>query len=709
MSYWGSTMRAMRQRAGVWVGVNLLFSPAFAQQPASPADSIRQYQLEEVVVTATRNEKLLSAVAMPVTLISGKQIRQMGSLRLTEVLQEQTGLAIINDHGNGVQMQGFSPDYTLILIDGEPLVGRTAGTLELSRIAVGNIRQIEIVKGPSSSLYGSEAMGGVINIITEKPDGIRANLKARYGTNQTSDFTGDFSIQHKKLGVYAFANCYQTSGYDLTPASYGKTVEPFHNYTFNSKVTYGFTSAVKLTVSGRYFSEQQQSRYNLGTSDSPALVSGSGQVHDWNINPVLDVTFSPQWKTAFRLYGSQYGTRSNAWYQTDGKTYDESYFDQTFLRPEVITEFTFSARHSFLLGVGHIAERVEATRYTEKKRFGAWYGLFQYQWMPSDKLNLTLGGRMDRHSVYGSQFNPKVSAQYELTHWLALRASVGRGFKAPDFRQLYLNFTNAVAGYSVLGTEELAAGVARLQAEGQIAQLLLDPAEFGNLKAESSVAYNAGFRITPTPKLKGNLNFFRNSIRDLIETQAVARKTNGQSVFSYRNLSRVYTQGMETDWSYKLHKNVSLSVGYQLLFTADEDVLAGINAGEYYRRDPQTLITSRVTRKDYGGLFSRSRHSGNVKLFYESPKSGWSGSIRGIYRGRYGVGDFNGNLILDDESEYVKGFFQWNISAAKTYKSLTFQAGIDNAFNFRNTTYMPGIAGRLGYASLSYQFIRKKN
>ena len=93
-------------------------------------DSVTHKNLEEVVVTATRSERTLASLPMPVTLIGQKQIKAMGSLRLNEVLAEQTGLFIQNDHGQGIQIQGFSPDYTLILLDGEPLVGRTAGTLD---------------------------------------------------------------------------------------------------------------------------------------------------------------------------------------------------------------------------------------------------------------------------------------------------------------------------------------------------------------------------------------------------------------------------------------------------------------------------------------------------------------------------------------------------------------------------------------------------
>jgi hypothetical protein len=101
--------------------------------------------LDEVVVTATRTERSSDDVPLPVQLITEAQIDRIGALRLDEVLQEQTGLQMISDHGAGLQMQGLSSDYILILIDGEPVIGRTAGTTDLSRLTVNNIERIEIM------------------------------------------------------------------------------------------------------------------------------------------------------------------------------------------------------------------------------------------------------------------------------------------------------------------------------------------------------------------------------------------------------------------------------------------------------------------------------------------------------------------------------------------------------------------------------------
>src|SRR5688500_17851273 len=284
-------------------------------------DSLVTKELEEVIVTATRSERELQALPVPVMVIRQEQIQSMGSLRLNAVLAEQTGLAIVNDHGTGVQMQGFTPEYTLILVDGEPLIGRTSGVLELNRIALGNIQQIEIMKGPSSSLYGSEALAGVINIITKRPNGVNGTLTSRYGTNQTFDLGGSVNYQKNKFGLYGFVNRYHTDGYDLSPELVGNTVSPFTNHTFQSRVTYDFSSRTKFSLSGRYFTETQESVTDIGTADAPMLLDGKGTVDDWNINPVLSHTFSDKLKTTFRFYGSGYSTNSDLTYQQDGASY----------------------------------------------------------------------------------------------------------------------------------------------------------------------------------------------------------------------------------------------------------------------------------------------------------------------------------------------------------------------------------------------------
>ncbi|AHJ97347.1 TonB-dependent receptor plug domain-containing protein [Hymenobacter swuensis] len=695
-------------------GITLLYAalPGQAQQAAADTSAYR-LQLREVVVTATRTEKALTEVPIPVTVVSKAQIRTMGAVRLTDVLGEQTGLTIVADHGRGVQLQGLNPEYTLILVDGEPLIGRTAGTLELSRVAVGNIERVEVVKGPASALWGSEALAGVVNIITQKPQaGTRGEVRLRYGTNRTTDAGGTFNYQHNRLGLTFFGNRYSSAGYSLQPATGEATVPPFASYTGQSRVTYRLDDKTTLSTSGRHFVEKQTNTLTIsGGNGQKAQVRLAARQQDFSLNPSLTRSFSDKLLGTLRFYHASYRTRENYTYAADGAPYDASYFHQTFTRPEAQLDWRLHPNHTLTVGGGYLLEAVEATRYDQRQQMRSGYGYVQDDWTPLPGLNLVAGARFDGHSQYQSQLSPKLSGRYQVRPWLAVRATAGRGFRAPDFRQLYLNFSNPAVGYSVFGTHQVREKVAQLAAQGQLA---LDPAtgqplvnealleQASQLTAESSRAYNIGLQADPNEKLRLTVNFFHNDLRDLIETAAVAQKTNGQAVYSYRNVSRAYTQGMEAEARYRLRPGLTLSGGYQYLLAKDRDVLARLAAGSLYRRDPETLETVRLSRADYGGLFNRSRHTANLKLFYDNTARGWSGSVRGVYRGRYGLQDRNGNQILDAANEYVRGYWLWNVAAAKTLRQrYILQAGLDNVLNYTDPANLSTVPGRLYYTSLS--------
>jgi outer membrane receptor for ferrienterochelin and colicins len=704
---------------GLLISVSLLLVEKGLAQTIQ-GDSLKTEELESVVITATRNERAMGALPMPVTLIPKLQIKTMGSLRLNDVLSEQTGLVVVpqvNGSGNGIQVQGFNPDYTLILIDGEPLIGRNTGSLDLSRVAVGNIKQVEIVKGPSSSLYGSEALAGVINIITERPKGSKGSFYSRYGTNNTLDFSADGSWTNEKLGVYLFANRYSSDGYSLSESS-GQTVSPFYTHTLNGKLTYTFGSKTDLSLSGRYFNEIQKSEgQSIDVSNELVNTKGTGNISEWNANPVLTHRFSNRFKAIGRFYTTSYQANSNT-YVDDGSLFYHDDFKQNFLRPEIDGEFYINEKNILTAGAGFIHEDVQTSRYGDesKRKQQTRYVFFQYEWSPLTRWSVIAGGRFDYNTIYGGQFSPKLSSRFVINDRFTVKASGGLGFKAPDFRQLYLNFNNtAGGGYSVLGTEVVTDRLRELDAQGNIQMYLYDPAKIGELQAEHSVAVNAGGSVKILSSLTMDVNGFYNSIDNLIETQAVALTTNNQTIYSYRNITRAFTSGLESDIRYNTIKNLTLSAGYQLLYAKDKDVVASVKAGEVFARDPETYTTIRLQRSDYFGLYNRSRHTANIKIFYSHPVNKWEGSLRFIYRGKFGIGDIRGgdqppsdinsNAILDRYDNFVPGYLLVNISVAKTIPmGLRFQVGIDNLFNYKNATYIPNIPGRLMYASIGYTF-----
>ncbi|RZK92719.1 MAG: TonB-dependent receptor, partial [Hymenobacter sp.] len=148
--------------------------------------------------------------------------------------------------------------------------------------------------------------------------------------------------------------------------------------------------------------------------------------------------------------------------------------------------------------------------------------------------------------------------------------------------------------------------------------------------------------------------------------------------------------------------------GYQYLIAKDKSVVDALEAGTVFRRDPATLQTERVRASDYGGLFNRSRHTWNAKVFYENQPRGLTASLRAIYRGRCGFADANANTILDADNEYVSGYLLLNAAASKTLGPwLSVQAGVDNLTGYTDPAYISTLAGRLWYASLAIELGKK--
>jgi outer membrane receptor for ferrienterochelin and colicins len=287
--------------------------------------------------------------------------------------------------------------------------------------------------------------------------------------------------------------------------------------------------------------------------------------------------------------------------------------------------------------------------------------------------------------------------------------SYGAGFKAPDYRQLYLNFTNNVAGgYTVYGANEISATLLQQQLQ---AGILSSITPFGRklkiLNPEYSTGLNLGASYQFNKKLSAKINAFKNDIENLIVSKIIAYKPSNAPVYSYFNINSAFTEGTETEIKYQLTKQFRLEGGYQLLITADKDVLKQIKEGKIFGKKEGSLFSYQLHRSEYGGLNDRSKHMANLKLLYEN--NSWFATIRGLYRSRWGVRDVDGNLILNRKDEYAKGYAQLNISGGKSFNNgLQLKAGIDNLTNFRNQRYLPNLSGITYYLNIEYQFFNNK-
>ncbi len=686
--------------------IGLFGCTVFGQQPTVETGSILSQELEEVVVTATRTVRQLSSVPLPVTLVSKQQLQKTGVIRLDEILNEQTGIITVADQSgfNGIQIQGVAADYVMILIDGVPLVGRSAGNFDLSRLAVGNIKQVEIIKGPSSSLYGSEALGGVVNIITETPKDkqLRGDVSYRFASFNTHDANMNLKQKRGKLGYSFFANALYSDGYDLRPEVDGQTVAPFHNYTINGQINYDFSNKLSLFASGRYYTQEQEVAFAV----NDALIEGEGVINEGNVHLRMDSKMGANWQLQYEFYYTNYKATEELVNTATNSSFSESDYDQKLLRPELRVTYNIKDNNAITFGLGYNRENLDRTFFDDAVSFDSQYLYAQYDFYPFQKVNVILGARFDNHSEYQSQLSPKGSVNYALSENLSLKGSVGYGFKAPDFRQLYFDFTNSAVGYTVLGYNVAPEKIRELEAQGQLTDILFDLADLEEpLEAESSVGYNLGAAYT-LGNVKLHLNYFRNDFQNLIDTRAIARKANGQNVFSYTNFARIYTTGIELDARYRLNENVLVSGGYQLLYAKDKDKKVALERGEIFARDPQTLQTVVLDNSDYFGLVNRSRHTANLKLFYEVPKWDFNANLRINYRSKYGLFDGNGNDIIDTyDTTFVDGFALANLALNKTFASnYVVQVGANNLFNYRDEENIPGLAGIQLYTKISIQF-----
>jgi outer membrane receptor for ferrienterochelin and colicins len=658
----------------------------FAQETKPVADSLSIYDLDEVVITATRTQRSKKDIPMPVKVLSQEVISNTGLRRADEILNEQTGITTITDQSGfqGIQMQGINSEYIMILIDNVPVVGRQSGNLDLSRLALGNIERIEIIKGPSSSLYGSEALGGVINIITQKASNSELNfgVDAAFGSFETSDLNLSAKQKIKNFSYSVFLNRLSSEGFDLDESLTGNTVDPFENYTFSSNLSYKFSENLTTAINYRLFYQDID-------------IAGESEEWDTNLTSITRHKWSPKLHADYEVYFTQYNANQLEFNPINDEVLFNSDFNQRLFRPEVRLTYDINSNQEMIAGVGSNFEFLDRNLFEKEVSFYSQYIYAQHSFSPLQQVDVILGGRFDIHSEYDSQFSPKASAIYKLNDHLRIKSSVGSGFKAPDFRQLYLDFTNSAVGYTVVGNRVEEAVVERLQNSDQLLSLTLDPEDLGHpLDAESSTGINLGLSYQKK-EFDFSLNAFRNDIQNLIDTRIIARKTNGQNVFGYVNRDNIYTTGVETDLSYSFTENLKLSIGYQLLYAFDKEAEDRIDEGEVFVRDPETLTTRRLERSDYFGLPNRSRHLANFKIYYNIPEWKAFANLRLNYRSKYALFDTNGNGLIDDyDDSFVDGFSILNITLSKSlFKNYKFQLVGENILNNEQTGLLnlPGI------------------
>lgn len=672
------------------------------------ADSIRSVVTKTIVVTGTRNEVRLKDSPVRTEVIGAERIKTTAMVNVGDLLKEQTGLVMSGAVRTGVQMNGLGPDYTMILIDGQPMVGRVGGVLDLSRISVGNISRVEVVKGPMSSMYGSEALAGVINIITKRPDdGLSARLSSQVLTRGPVDNQAELGWANGDLELSGFVNYKNSAAFSIRTDSIDFPYSAFQDGTVHAKARWQMSPHWKSTMSIRSFGSE--TRGSFVESVLGQVAQNSGSVTQWDVSATAGVEYM---KGRARLTTTAYATTFNERYVYDVEQGNRGRLDDANrrnLRLFAQYDLLFEPASRLTLGSEFLYDDIGGTRYSTvdnpqlRRFYRTGVAFAQWEGHPMDDISYVLSGRVDANNVFGEAFSPRLSLLWKPGEHVRMGGSVGTGFKAPDFRQLYLSFSNRIPGtnYDLLGASILGM---ELEPERSVSFDVSLRYEDGNvdLGRDIVVLYNAEVRL------------YRNDIRNLIDWYFV-RFVENRQLYSYRNITSARTQGLETSLNSQVIMPdigiLSFSAGYQYLDAVDLEVLDAIDAGR------AGTLDRLLTRDDYRGLWFRSRHTGTARVQYDTPDRAWSANVRFQFVGRYGdpALDVNGVVmtdpdreVLDDDREYVPGYAVVNVAVSRRIewadgaKSMTIGAGINNLGDVVNPTQIPGLVGRQFFVQAAY-------
>jgi vitamin B12 transporter len=587
-------------------------STAFAQ-----SDTVRTRVLDEVVVTANKFEQKQSSTGKVITVITKAQIEKSSGKSVAQLLNEQAGIVINGSlsAAGSVQtlyMRGASAGRTLILMDGIPMNDPSTITTDydLNLFSINDIERIEVCKGAQSTLYGSDAIAGVVNIITVKKDITKpVNIKATVGFGNKNTTRNNLQLYGKggrftytarfaQLRTDGFSSAYDSTGtknYD-NDGYKGNTANAAVQYQANTKLSFrSFIqhSYYKADIDAGGFSDKRN--YFI---DNKVLNTGAGfnfRTNTWNI------VGNYQYSQTRRHYDDNASVGAASFSTNDYNGIGNYY--ELYASVKLGTSFTLLAGNDYRyanMDGRYFSSSFGASPYkdTSMNQYSAYSSLLFLS--ANQKLHIELGGRLNKHSRYGENSTYTFNPSYNLNNDLRVFGSIASGFKSPSIYQLY----DTYSGNS-------------------------------NLAAEKSVNYEAGIQYAK-PAFTTRLVYFSRKINNGIDYNYIS--------FKYFNYLKQTVNGLELELTAKPAERLSITANYTLL-------------------NSEEITQNRITTKDtvaYQYLLRRPKHNLNFIVGVE-PMKGLNVSLSTKYvSSRYDVGGFKkadvllgGYFLLNGYADYT--------------------------------------------------------
>ncbi len=401
-------------------------------------------ELAEINVTANRSARTVDDTLVPVTIINKEDIKRLQASSVPELLQITPSISFTSNGGfgstSGVSLRGTNTDHVLYLIDGVPLGSATLGTTAIEYLPISQVERIEIIRGPRSSLYGSDAIGGVIQIFTTKQAKKSATASIGLGSDSSKEITASYADSNETSSFGGGLSLFKTDGYDFYGRdSYG-TINPgdddddgYENYSLSLNASHKFTD--QLSLSGLFLRSQGESEFdaysdkNTHTRFIDQVLSGSLAyqiTEDWDSKLTLSQSYDKQ-------YNSNHDLGSSNNYFVDPKSHFNTKTNLLNWQNDIALR---DSADLLTLGVDYKNDKVDSsTDYSEQSRWNkALYAQYLYS---GDVFDSQLSYRFDDNEAFGSHSTWGIGTGFNLDKNVRITTSYGTAFKAPTFNDLY--------------------------------------------------------------------------------------------------------------------------------------------------------------------------------------------------------------------------------------------------------------------------------
>lgn len=565
------------------------------------AEELPVYSFDEVVVTATRTENDVKKVPASTQVITQEDIKRGGATSVRNALSMYANIfqkSKVRGGGHDIIIRGMETKHSLVMVNGRRISNEAdasglGNAMSLDRININDVEKIEIVRGPSSALYGSEAMGGVLNIIT-KPSKEQTLLTGLEHTSEDTshwwhadtgrigNFSMTFDARFNKINrsmldtatesdPYGTAQTYNASlNYYVNDHSYVNAYMDYYSQhlktdtgTPTMKPITLTTSSGKMSLSGQAMLEGTGSKAykqkNYGIS-----WNGKTDKNDWQIQAYMS-KFNWSTTSNTKVLGSIPPAGMEGMFNfllQKKNTYDFNHDEHNMWAIEGRDSLRVNDHHRVTFGAEYVKDKVAGTglgsngdgvhsitengktKSSSEKTLSSYAAYLQDE-IEYGKWFIVPAIRYDHHSAYGSHTSPKIGVTYNATDHFRIKANYGDGFKAPSVSQLYYDLDMEMG-------------------RGNWVHLTGNP----NLKPEKSKSWDLGVEAE-FGKGYGSLTFFDNDVDNLIASIPKGKDSNGHNLHRYENVNKARIKGLENTLGYRFNDTLEFKVTSTLLDAKD--------------------------------------------------------------------------------------------------------------------------------------------